>query len=210
MRNYKEELSSTQYKIYMYLKDFTLNHGYAPSVRDICKAVGLTSTSTVHGHLTRLDKKGLIERRKDMSRAITVVDEDRLARKQSLAVPLVDNISTSIPVYTEEHIVTFLPIPKHIVPDEDSFAFKVMDESMISSEISKGDILVVKEQNYAFDEDVVVAVVGDKEKSILVKTFYLDGRNVQLLEKSSDNNPIILPRNQVQVLGKVTALIRRM
>lgn len=210
MRNYKEELSSTQYKIYMYLKDFTLNHGYAPSVRDICKAVGLTSTSTVHGHLTRLQKKGLIERRKDMSRAITVVDEDRLARKHSLAVPLIDNISTTIPVYTEEDVVTFLPIPKYIVPDEDSFAFTVKDDAMINSEISKGDILVVKEQNYAFDKDVVVAVVGDEEKNILVKTYYLDGRNVQLHQINNDTSPIIFPSNQVKVLGKVTALIRRM
>lgn len=209
MRDYMNELSPMQYKIFKYLQDYSIRNGYAPSVRDISKAVGLTSTSTVHGHLTRLEKKGLIERGKDKSRAITVLDADHKAREHSLAVPLLNDIPTDLPMYAEENVLTFLPVPKYVVPDENSFALRVKNESMINAGISSGDIIIVKEQNYAFDEDVVVAIVGDEDKSVLVKTYYLDGKNVRLQQKNIDSNPIIIPSSQVQILGKVTALIRR-
>ena len=187
----------------------TPNHGYAPSVRDIGKAVGLTSTSTVHGHLIRLEKKGFIKRGEGISRAIEVLDEDQKARGHSLAVPLLSDIPTDLPMYAEENVLTFLPVPTYVVPDEDSFALKVKKGSMTSAAINDGDVIIVKEQNYAFDDDVVVAMVGDDDKSILVKTYYLDGKNIRLQSEKISEKALILPNNQVKIIGKVTALIRR-
>ena len=98
-------------------------------------------------------------------------------------------------------------MPKHIVPDESSFALMVKGESMIDAGIIDGDIIVVKEQNYAFDSDIVVALIGDDEAT--TKTYYLEGKNVRLQPENDTMTPIILPANEVRVLGKVTALMRR-
>lgn len=209
MRDYKGELSPNQYRIFKYLKDFTSRHSYSPTVREICKAVGLTSTSTVHGHLTRLERKGFIKRGEGMSRAIEVLDEDHKARERSLAVPLLNDIPTDVPMYTEDNIITFLPVPKYIIPDEDSFALKVKKDSTANAGINNGDVIIVKEQDYAFDNDVVVALVSEDEKSVLIKTYYLDGKNIRLQSENGSKNALILPNNQVKIIGKVTALIRR-
>ena len=206
MRDYKGELSPTQYKIFKYLRDFSSNHGYSPSVRDIGKAVDLSSTSTVHGHLTRLEKKGFIKRDTGKSRAIEVMDADRKARTRSLTVPLVGEVTAGVPMFAEENIHEYLPLPKHVVADEDSFALKVKGESMINAGINDGDIIVVKEQNYAFDGDIVVALIEDDEAT--TKKYYLEGRNVRLQPENETMEPIILPAEQVRVLGKVTALMR--
>ena len=201
------ELTGMQRKIYAYLKEYVENHNYAPSVRDICAAVGLTSTSTVHGHLTRLENKGFIKRGTGKSRAIEINDADRQARARSLTVPLVGEVTAGMPMFADENIHEYLPMPKYIVADEDSFALRVKGESMIEAGINDGDFIVVKRQNYAFDGDIVVALVGDDEAT--TKTFYLEGKNVRLQPENETMEPLIFPSEEVKILGKVTALFRR-
>lgn len=201
------ELTGMQRKIYLYLKEYVEEHNYAPSVRDICSAVGLTSTSTVHGHLTRLENKGFIKRGSGKSRAIEIDDADRQARARSLTVPLIGEVTAGMPMFAEENVHEYLPMPKYIVADEDSFALKVKGESMIEAGIDDGDFIVVKRQNYAFDGDIVVALIGDDEAT--TKTFYLEGKNVRLQPENETMSPLIFPTEQVQILGKVTALFRR-
>lgn len=201
------ELTGMQRKIYLYLKDYVEEHNYAPSVRDICSAVGLTSTSTVHGHLTRLENKGFIKRGTGKSRAIEIDDADRQARARSLTVPLIGEVTAGLPMFADENVHEYLPMPKYIVADEDSFALKVKGESMVEVGINDGDFIVVKRQNYAFDGDIVVALIGDDEAT--TKTFYLEGKNVRLQPENETMAPLIYPSEQVQILGKVTALFRR-
>lgn len=201
------ELTGMQRKIYLYLKDYVEEHNYAPSVRDICSAVGLTSTSTVHGHLTRLENKGFIKRGTGKSRAIEIDDADRQARARSLTVPLIGEVTAGMPMFADENVHEYLPMPKYIVADEDSFALKVKGESMIEAGINDGDFIVIKRQNYAFDGDIVVALIGDDEAT--TKTFYLEGKNVRLQPENETMAPLIYPSEQVQILGKVTALFRR-
>ena len=207
MKNDISELGGMQRKILIYLKDFFELHNYAPSVRDIGNAVGLSSTSTVHGHLTRLEDKGFIRRGTGKSRAIEIIDADREARSNSLTVPLVGEVTAGLPMYAEDNINEFLPMPKYIVPDEDSFALRVKGESMINAGINNGDIIVVKKQEYAFDGDIIVALIGDDEAT--TKTYYLEGKNIRLQPENDSMEPIILPSDQVRILGKVTALMRR-
>lgn len=201
------ELTGMQRKIYVYLKDYVEEHNYPPSVRDICNEVGLTSTSTVHGHLTRLENKGFIRRGSGKSRAIEIDDADRQARNRSLTVPLLGTVTAGMPIFADENIHEYLPMPKYIVADEDSFALKVRGESMIEVGINDGDFIVIKRQNYAFDGDIVVALIGDDEAT--VKTFYLEGKNVRLQPENETMDPLIYPAEEVQILGKVTALFRR-
>ena len=207
MKNDISELGGMQRKILIYLKDFFELHNYAPSVRDICNAVELSSTSTVHGHLTRLEDKGFIRRGTGKSRAIEIIDADREARSNSLTVPLVGEVTAGLPMYAEDNINEFLPMPKYIVPDEDSFALRVKGESMINAGINNGDIIVVKKQEYAFDGDIIVALIEDDEAT--TKTYYLEGKNIRLQPENDSMEPIILPSDQVRILGKVTALMRR-
>jgi len=201
------ELTGMQRKIYLYLKEYVEEHNYAPSVRDICSAVGLTSTSTVHGHLTRLENKGFIKRGSGKSRAIEIDDADRQARARSLTVPLIGEVTAGMPMFADENVHEYLPMPKYIVADEDSFALKIKGESMIEAGIDDGDFIVVKRQNYAFDGDIVVALIGDDEAT--TKTFYLEGKNIRLQPENETMAPLIFPAEQVQILGKVTALFRR-
>ena len=207
MKNDISELSGMQRKIFVYLKDFFESYNYPPSVRDICNAVGLSSTSTVHGHLTRLEDKVFIKRGNGKSRAIEIIDADREARNNSLTVPLVGEVTAGLPMYAEDNINEYLPMPKYIVPDEESFALKVKGESMINAGIYDGDFIVVKKQEYAFDGDIIVALIGDEEAT--TKTYYLEGRDIRLQPENDSMEPIILPSDQVRILGKVTALMRR-
>ena len=124
-----------------------------------------------------------------------------------MTVPLVGEVTAGMPMFAEDNIHEYLPMPKYIVADEDSFALRVKGESMIEAGIHDGDFIVVKRQNYAFDGDIVVALIGDDEAT--TKTFYLEGKNIRLQPENETMEPLIFPAEQVQILGKVTALFRR-
>ena len=199
-----EELGGKQKKVYQYIKSYTEEHGYPPSVREICTAVGLKSTSTVHGHISRLKKKGLLKRDPAKPRAIEILDEDNEARQKAMTVPIIGKVTAGQPILAYENVEEYIPLPASFVRDEHSFVLKVSGESMINAGIYEGDFVVVRQQNYADDGDIVVALI---EEEATVKRFFLDGKKVRLQPENPTMAPIIV--DDAKVLGRVTGLFRR-
>lgn len=199
-----DDLSGKQKRVYNYLKSYIEEKGYPPSVRDICEAVGAKSTSTVHGHLLRLEKRGLIRRDPAKPRAIEVLDESSEARTNTLVVPLIGNVAAGEPILADENVEEYLPLPLSFVRDEHSFVLRVSGDSMINAGIFNDDYIIVRRQNYADDGDIVVALIEDEAT---VKRFFMDGRKIRLQPENPTMDPIIL--DEVIILGKVTGLFRR-
>ncbi len=203
------DLSGKQRKIFLYIKDYIEDKGYPPTVRDICDAVDLKSTSTVHGHLQRLEKKGLIRRDESKPRAIEVLDFEAEAKAKAMSIPLVGRVTAGEPILATENIEEYVPLPQSFVRDENSYVLQVSGDSMIDAGIYDNDYIVVRKQNYADDGDIVVAMINDTESEATVKRFYQEGRNVRLQPENEALDPFIFPANQVDILGKVTGLYRR-
>lgn len=195
--------------------------GIAPTVRDICEGLGLSSPSTVHVHLKTLEDKGLIHRDPLKSRCITIVGHERNAadeRKQDeppvgvgefsniVSLPVVGNVAAGQPILADQNITETIPLPTEIVGDSSSFLLKVRGDSMIEIGINDGDYVVVKEQPTANNGDVVVAIVED---GATVKTFYKERAHVRLQPENSSMDPIIV-RENVSIAGKVVAVFRRL
>ena len=203
------DLSGKQRKIFLYIKDYIDEKGYPPTVRDICDAVDLKSTSTVHGHLQRLEKKGLIRRDESKPRAIEVLDFEAEAKAKVMSIPLVGRVTAGQPILAVENIEEHIPLPQSFVRDENSYVLQVSGDSMIDAGIYDNDFIVVRKQNYADDGDIVVAMINDTESEATVKRFYQEGRNVRLQPENETLSPMIFPHSQVDILGKVTGLFRR-
>ena len=201
-----DELSGKQKRVYLYIKSYIEENGYPPTVREICEAVQVKSTSTAHGYLPRLEKKGFIKRDTSRPRAIGLLDESAYTRANVMSIPVVGKVTAGEPILATENVEEYLPLPSSFVRDENSFILTVQGESMIDAGIQDGDFLVVRRQNYADDGDIVVALLGEEAT---VKRFYLEGRRVRLQPENPTMDPIILPVNEVQVLGKVSGLLRR-
>jgi len=199
-----EELSSRQRKVLSYIKFYTESKGYPPSVREICEAVGAKSTSTVHGHLRRLEAKGLIRRDCTKPRAIGVLDEDAEARAKSMTIPVVGKVTAGEPILAVENIEEYIPLPASFVRYENSFVLQVSGESMIEAGIMNGDYIVVRGQNCADDGDIVVALLGDEATC---KRFFTHGKQIRLQPENPTMEPIIV--DEAIILGKVTGLFRR-
>ena len=178
--------------------------GVSPVVREICDAVGAKSTSTVHGHLNRLEKRGLIRRDPSKPRAIEILDEDAEARAKSMTVPIVGKVTAGEPILAFENIEEYIPLPASLVRDENSFVLQIRGESMIGAGIMNDDFVIVRRQNYADDGDIVVALLGDEAT---VKRFFYENKNVRLQPENPTMEPIIT--HEVTILGKVTGLFRR-
>ncbi len=195
--------------------------GIAPTVRDICEGLGLSSPSTVHVHLKTLEDKGLIHRDPLKSRCITIVGHERNAteeRKQDeppvgvgefssiVSLPVIGNVAAGQPILADQNITETIPLPTEIVGDSSSFLLKVRGDSMIEIGINDGDYVVVREQPTANNGDVVVAIVED---GATVKTFYKEHDHVRLQPENSSMDPIIV-RENVSIAGKVVAVFRRL
>ncbi len=207
MPNYSDaidELGGKQKKVYQYIKSYTEEHGYPPSVREICAAVGLKSTSTVHGHISRLKKKGLLKRDPAKPRAIEILDEDNEARQKAMTVPVIGKVTAGQPILAYENVEEYIPLPASFVRDEHSFVLRVCGESMINAGIFDGDFVVVRQQNYADDGDIIVALI---EEEATVKRFFAEGKKIRLQPENPAMSPIIV--DDARVLGKVTGLFRR-
>jgi repressor LexA len=207
MPNYSDavdELGGKQKKVYQYIKSYTEEHGYPPSVREICAAVGLKSTSTVHGHISRLKKKGLIKRDPAKPRAIEILDEDNEARQKAMTVPIIGKVTAGQPILAYENVEEYIPLPASFVRDEHSFVLRVSGESMINAGIFDGDFVVVRQQNYADDGDIVVALIEDEAT---VKRFFNEGKKIRLQPENPTMSPIIV--EDCRILGRVTGLFRR-
>lgn len=199
------ELSAKQKQILEYMKQEVREKGYPPSVREICEAVGLKSTSTVHGHLSRLEKKGLIRRDPTKPRAIEILDEDyALPEKELVQVPIIGNITAGSPILAVENIEDTFPIPVEYVHNDKVFMLKVRGESMIGAGIFDKDLILVRQQSTANNGDIVVALIEDYAT---VKTFYKEKDYVRLQPENPSMTPIMV--RDVTILGKVIGLFRK-
>lgn len=202
-----KKVSKRQEDILTFIKDEVRKKGYPPSVREIGEAVGLASSSTVHGHLARLESKGLIRRDPTKPRAIEILDMEEFSSLKSsvLHVPLIGKVTAGLPITAIENIEEFFPLPNTFGSSEDNlFMLEIMGESMIEAGILNGDYVVVKQQQSANNGDIVVAMTEDDEAT--VKRFYKEKSHFRLQPENSSMEPIIV--NQVSILGRVVGVYR--
>ena len=198
------KISDKQKEILEYIKSEILNRGYPPAVRDICEAVHLKSTSSVHSHLETLEKNGYIRRDPTKPRAIEIIDDTfNLSRREVVNVPLLGRVAAGEPLLAVENVETYFPIPTEYMPNEESFMLKVKGESMIIAGIFDGDHILVRSQPTASNGDMVVALVED---SATVKTFYKEDGQYRLQPENDTMEPIIV--DNCTILGKVFGVIR--
>ena len=199
------KISSNQREILEYIKQEILNKGYPPAVREICEAVHLKSTSSVHSHLETLEKNGYIRRDPTKPRAIEIIDDNfNLVRREVVNVPLVGTVAAGQPILAVENVDGYFPIPAEFMPNEQSFMLKVKGDSMINAGIFDGDQVLVKQQPTADNGDIVVALVED---SATVKTFYKEKGYYRLQPENDTMDPIIIT-GEIQILGKVFGVMR--
>ena len=202
-----KKVSKRQEDILTFIKDEVRKKGYPPSVREIGEAVGLASSSTVHGHLARLESKGLIRRDPTKPRAIEILDMEEFSPLKSsvLHVPLIGKVTAGLPITAIENIEEFFPLPNTFGSSEDNlFMLEIMGESMIEAGILNGDYVVVKQQQSANNGDIVVAMTEEDEAT--VKRFYKEKSHFRLQPENSSMEPIIV--NQVSILGRVVGVYR--
>jgi repressor LexA len=202
------KISKRQQDILEFIKDEVKSKGYPPSVREIGEAVGLASSSTVHGHLARLESKGLIRRDPTKPRAIEILDVDEAAqipRNKVVNVPVVGKVTAGLPITAIENVEEYFPLPESLAPsDEQVFMLEIMGESMIEAGILDGDYVIVKQQQTANNGEIVVAMTEDDEATC--KRFFKEKDYIRLQPENSAMDPIIL-RN-VSILGKVIGVYR--
>lgn len=198
------KISEKQREILAYLKSEILNKGYPPAVREICEAVHLKSTSSVHSHLEALEKNGYIRRDRTKPRAIEIVDDNfNLTRREVVNVPIIGKVAAGQPLLAIENIENYFPIPAEYMPNEESFLLQVKGESMINAGILNGDHILVQKQSSANNGDMVVALIED---SATVKTFYKEDGHYRLQPENDTMSPIIV--DDVTILGKVFGVFR--
>ena len=190
-----------QQRILDYIKSEIELKGYPPSVREICQAVGLKSTSTVHAHLNHLEEQGLIRRDSTKPRALEVLDG---SHQRGRSVPLVGRVTAGLPILAVENIEDHLVLPQSLLGQDDCFCLRVQGESMIEAGIYDGDIVVIRQQDSADNGEIVVALVEDE--ATLKRIFYEDG-HVRLQPENSAMAPIFA--DDAAVLGKLVALFRQ-
>lgn len=197
-------ITPKQQEILEYIKETVLKKGYPPAVREICEAVHLKSTSSVHSHLETLEKNGYIRRDPTKPRTIEIIDDEfNLARREVVNVPMLGTVAAGQPILASENIEDYFPIPVSMLPNADVFMLKVKGESMINAGILDGDRVVVRMQNTADNGDMVVALLDD---SSTVKTYYREDGYYRLQPENDTMDPIIV--DEVQILGKVIGVFR--
>ena len=200
----QRKITAKQQEILDYIKEEILKKGYPPAVREICEAVHLKSTSSVHSHLETLEKNGYIRRDPTKPRAIEIMDDSfNLSRREVVNVPMVGTVAAGQPILAQEHIEGYFPIPAEYMPNTDCFMLKVKGESMINAGIFDGDYIMVRQQNVASNGEMIVALVDD---SATVKTFYKENGHYRLQPENDSMDPIIV--DDVQILGKVCGVFR--
>ena len=202
----KGKISAKQQEILEYIKKQILDHGYPPAVREICVAVNLKSTSSVHSHLATLEKNGYIRRDPTKPRAIEIVDDEfNLTRRELRNIPIIGEVAAGQPILAEQNIAGYFPVSSDDLPSGDLFVLKVRGESMINVGIYDGDQIFVQQTPVARNGDIVVALVED---SATVKTYYKEDGRYRLQPENDTMDPIYV--DEVVILGKVVGLFRRM
>lgn len=203
------KITQKQSEILEYMKNEILNRGFPPPVREICEAVHLKSTSSVHSHLETLEKNGYIRRDPTKPRAIEIVDDNfNLVRRETVNVPIIGKVSAGQPLLAVENIDGYFPIPSEYMPNNKTFMLVVQGDSMINAGIFNGDYVIVEQQQTAENGQKVVALVED---SATVKTFYKEDGHIRLQPENDTMEPIIVEQDQFfQILGKVIGVFRFM
>ena len=196
------ELKDKQLLIYEFLKDFTSQKGYPPTVREICKAVGLKSTSSVHGHLKQLEKEGLIKRDPTKPRALEIVDS--VIKKEMINVPIIGKVTAGLPILANENIEDSFPLPlDYVKHNNDLFMLKVSGSSMIKAGILDGDLAIIEKTQTASNGDKIVALI---ENEATHKTFYRENDHIRLQPENDEMEPIIV--DNCSILGKLIGIYR--
>ena len=200
------KITAKQREILEYIKSQILERGFPPAVRDICEAVHLKSTSSVHSHLETLEKNGYIRRDPTKPRAIEILDDNfNFIRREMVNVPIVGRVAAGEPLLAEQNIENYFPIPMEYMPNKQTFMLKVQGESMINAGILDGDYVLVEERETTSDGEMVVALIED---GATVKTFYKEEENIRLQPENDTMEPIIV--SDCTVLGKVIGVFRFM
>ncbi|WP_026891341.1 transcriptional repressor LexA [Lacrimispora aerotolerans] len=200
----QEKITPKQQEILEYIKETILKKGYPPAVREICEAVHLKSTSSVHSHLETLEEKGYIRRDPTKPRTIEIIDDFfNLTRREVVNVPVLGTVAAGQPLYAEENIENYYPIPSDLLPNGETFMLKVRGNSMINAGILEGDQIIVEHCPTAVNGEIVVALVDD---SATVKRFFKEDGHYRLQPENDSMDPIIV--DQVEILGKVIGLFR--
>lgn len=198
------KITKKQQEILDYIKDEILSKGYPPAVREICEAVNLKSTSSVHSHLETLEKNGYIRRDPTKPRAIEICDDSfQMVRTEMVSMPVVGQVAAGQPILAQQNIDSYFPVPADRVPKGESFILNVKGDSMINAGIFSGDQIFVNVCNTANNGDIVVALIDD---SATVKTFYKENGHIRLQPENDTMEPIIV--EDCQILGKVFGVLR--
>lgn len=198
------KISKKQSEILEYIKQEIVSRGFPPAVREICEAVGLKSTSSVHSHLETLEKNGYIRRDPTKPRAIEILDDNfNLTRREMANVPIIGRVAAGEPLLAEQNIEDYFPIPVEKLPNNQTFLLKVQGESMINAGIYNKDYLLVEQKNTAENGEIVVALVED---GATVKRFYKEDGHYRLQPENDTMDPIIV--DEVTIIGKVIGLMR--
>ncbi len=198
------KITKKQQEILDYIKDEILSKGYPPAVREICEAVNLKSTSSVHSHLETLEKNGYIRRDPTKPRAIEICDDSfQMVRTEMVSMPVVGQVAAGQPILAQQNIDSYFPVPADRVPKGESFILNVKGDSMINAGIFSGDQIFVNVCNTANNGDIVVALIDD---SATVKTFYKENGHIRLQPENDTMDPIIV--EDCQILGKVFGVMR--
>ena len=198
------DLTKRQQEIFEFVKRYVGEHGYPPTVRDIGKAIGLTSSSTVHAHLANLEKLGLLKRDPTKPRALEVLVDRARSAVSPGGLPLVGQVAAGSPVLADENIEEYVPVPGIAGGDEGQFVLRVKGDSMVNAGILEGDHVIVRKQDTAKNGEIVVALVGDEAT---VKRFFRDPEHVRLQPENDTMEPILT--SDVKLLGRVVGVCRR-
>lgn len=202
----QDKITPKQEEILAYIKETIMKKGYPPSVREICEAVHLKSTSSVHSHLETLERKNYIRRDPTKPRTIEIIDSSfNQNRRELVNVPIIGTVAAGQPILAEENIESYFPIPVEMLPNEQTFMLRVKGESMIKAGIFDGDQIIVKQQETAHNGEIVVALIDD---SATVKRFFKEKGHYRLQPENDALEPIIV--GKVQILGVMIGLIRMM
>ncbi len=198
------KISKKQEEILEYIKSQILERGFPPAVREICEAVHLKSTSSVHSHLETLEKNGYIRRDPTKPRAIEILDDTfNLTRRELVNVPILGRVAAGEPLLAQQNIDNYFPIPAEMMPNKQTFILEVKGESMINAGILSGDYVLVQEEHTASDGEMIVALIDD---GATVKTFYKENGLIRLQPENDFMDPIIV--DEVTILGKVIGVFR--
>ncbi len=207
-----EKLTPKQEEILNFIKQEILAKGYPPSVREICEAVTLKSTSSVHAHLESLERKGYIRKDPTKPRTIEVVDDSfNVLRSEIISIPMIGRVAAGVPLLAEENIEGYFPIPAEFMPNNEAFILTVHGNSMVNIGILDGDMIIVERKSTASNGELVVALVADEassEPAATVKRFYKEDGYIRLQPENDTMEPLIV--NDCEIIGKVIGVYRKM